>query len=295
MFQEGMMPTAGPKDPVMEAAVYAAQIKGHEKIRVYHNDGHVLFEGTPREVANFWGIGGLARVEEVGSIADAEGQTIVKINNTNESGSIARNKVEMIMGALAMDIEDADIAQDRAAGCTLSPEEQEAELRRCYSIKKQVEAKHGEKLQEHLLMMSLGINPENEEPLFRTVSGEVGHNFEAHGIEKNDQLEKLLALLENGINKEKPFSTAPFELPPTERGVAMAEHKVGSGVCYQSGMAVVTGGYREDLVERGIKYVFINDVYAELLAPLRKLFPQYKIHLLSFQKEVLDTEFVEHN
>jgi len=286
---------SGAKDPIIEAAVYAAQIKGHEKVRVYHNDGHVLFEGTPREVAGFWGFEKLGRIEDVGFIADVEGHPIVSFNDTNEPGSISRNKVEMIMGALAMGLEDADIAQDRAVGRTLSPEEQEAELRRCYAVKDKVQLKYGDKLPEALLMVSLGINPETEEPTFRTVSGDVGCNFDAHGIEKNDQLEKLLSLLESGINKEKPFLTAPFSLPPMERGAAMADHKVGSGVCYQSGLAVVTGGYREGLVERGIKYVFINDVYAELLAPLRKLFPQYKIHLLSFQKEILDAEFVEHN
>ena len=50
-----MQAGSGANDPIVEAMAYAEQIKRYEVVRVYRNDGRILFEGTPRQVATFWG------------------------------------------------------------------------------------------------------------------------------------------------------------------------------------------------------------------------------------------------
>lgn len=63
------------------------------------------------------------------------------------------------------------------------------------------------------------------------------------------------------------------------------------GTAYKGGIAVVTSGPNMELKRDGIKHVFINDIYKQLIEPLTKLYPQYSFHLLSEQKTVLENDY----
>lgn len=164
----------------------------------------------------------------------------------------------------------------------------EAEIEALKAIVNKVYFARKNHLQEDLFCVAWGIDPDTEEKFFERVGGEVGRNFDAHGIAKTNQLENLLALLQSGIDYSRHFSAAPFEIRDEDRAAASAMGTAG-GTAYKDGMAVVVSGYGKSLLENGIEYVFINDVYAEMVPHLQKLFPQYKIHLLSQQKEVLES------
>lgn len=125
---------------------------------------------------------------------------------------------------------------------------------------------------------------------WESVDGDIGKDFDSHGISKTDQLEKLLNLLEDGIDTSKTFYTAPFELPDEYKATLGAALGTGDGTAYKDGIAVVTSGFKGKLSVDGIKHVFINDVYQVLRGPLEKAFPKYQFHLLSEQKRILEGE-----
>ena len=266
----------------------AKQLKGQASLKVFRTDGRLIFEGIPKEVATFWS-SGVARLEELASFADAEGKTIVRFGATDEHDFVYRERVRLIVGALAMLIEEEEDANEPKVEGVLTEAEKGVEFRRCNEVFNSVGLKYRGELKDVLDIMSMGIDPETQERVFEPVSGEVGRNFNAHGIAKTNQLAFLLSLLETGIDPNKPFSTAPFDLRDEERAGGSLTG-TGGGTCYKNGIAVLTGGYKQGLEEFGIKHVFINDVYAELVEPLKKLFPQYQIHLLSEQKAVLEAE-----
>ncbi len=137
-------------------------------------------------------------------------------------------------------------------------------------------------------IVSNGMLPDGTK--FEKIDGAIGRDFDAHGIAKTDQLDKLLALLNNGIDRSKPFFTAPFEIPDEERAAMGSAMGTSGGTAYKEGLAIVTSGYRESLTEGGIKHVFVNDVFRGLKDVLTKRFPQYQFHLLSEQKKVLEDE-----
>lgn len=126
--------------------------------------------------------------------------------------------------------------------------------------------------------------------IWKGVEGSIGKHFDAHGIAKLDQLEKLLSLLDNGIDATKTFYTAPFEIPDEKKSGAGAGLGTGDGTAYKDGIAVLTGGFDKSLAKDGIEHVFLNDVYQDMRAPLAAAYPQYKFHLLSEQKQVLESE-----
>lgn len=288
MIIEGAITSQGPAkaEPQPDLSALANQIKAHDKVRIYHVDGHAIFEGTPREVSDFWRAVVYANPDEIGSITDLNGQTIVRFGASNEHGFVARENVLGVLSALGDVIADSEIPESGV----LSEADRDAELRHCGQISNEVYQKRRLTLQDDLMLVSVGMDPDKEMPFYDLVSGEVGRNFDAHGIAKTDQLQKLLALLEKGISKDKPFSSAPFEVRDEERAMMGQGMGTGGGTCYKDGIAIVTAGYRESLLEDGIKHVFINDVYKDLVDPLKKLFPQYQIHLLSEQKAVLEAE-----
>ncbi len=125
---------------------------------------------------------------------------------------------------------------------------------------------------------------------WKSVDGDIGKDFDSHGLSKTDQLERLLNLLENGIDTSKTFYTAPFELPDEYKAALGAALGTGDGTAYKDGIAVVASGFKERLSVDGIKHVFINDVYQSLRDPLEKAFPKYQFHLLSEQNRVLEEE-----
>ena len=149
-------------------------------------------------------------------------------------------------------------------------------------------------LRDDLFLVAHGVDPETNIP-FELVPGEIGSKFDAHGIAKSDQLEKLLQLLTKGIDDSKPFYTAPFEIPNDVKALMGPALGTGGGTAYKDGLAVVTSGYNEELIKSSIKYVFINDVYKKLVEPLSKKFPQYNFHLLSEQKQVMEDEYLKNS
>lgn len=134
-----------------------------------------------------------------------------------------------------------------------------------------------------------GINPLNDE-IYEKVDPEIAMDFDAHGIAKDKQLENLLALLERGVDKSRPFYTAPFSLPKELRAGMGAALGTAGGTAYKDGVAVVTGGYKESIASGGIKHVFLNDLYSKMLDPLKRLYPEYQFNLLSEQKRVMEEE-----
>ncbi len=159
---------------------------------------------------------------------------------------------------------------------------------------KQVYFEKRNTLGDDLFLVAHGVDPETNIP-FELVPGEIGSKFDAHGIAKNDQLEKLLQLLTKGIDDSKPFYTAPFELPNDVKALMGPALGTNGGIAYKDGLAVVTSGCNEELIKNGIKHVFINDVYKKLVEPLSKKFSQYNFHLLSEQKQVMENEYLKNS
>ena len=174
-----------------------------------------------------------------------------------------------------------------------NPEKKEELIEKIKKLYKKIYSQRRMSLHEDLFCVSIGIFPDTMEN-FDLVLGEVGRHFDAHGIAKSDQLAKLLYILENGIDFSRPFHTAPFEVPDEIKSGLGAGLGTSGGTAFKDGIAVLTGGYKQSLKD-GIKHVFLNDVYADLKQPLSELFPQYKIHLLSEQKKVLEDEAKENN
>jgi len=176
-----------------------------------------------------------------------------------------------------------------AAAETVSTEEKSKLIEEIKKRYNEISLKKRMTLRDEMFMVSQGINSENDE-LFQTVDGKIGINFDAHGLAKTKQLEQLLNLLENGISKDHDFYTAPFEVPTDVRAGLGAALGTGGGTAYKDGLAVVTSGYKEKIQNDGIKHIFINDVFSALKGPLENAYPQYKFHLLSEQKFVLESE-----
>lgn len=175
----------------------------------------------------------------------------------------------------------------------VAPEALEEAIRGVYN--KEYYARKGH-LSDDLFAVSQGANPDSEEAvrLYESVSGEIGEHFDAHGIDKGGQINSLLALLSSGIDSSRDFYTAPFELTNEKRQAMAAAMGTSGGTAYKGGLAVVTGGYGESLREKGIKHVFVNDVYKEMIPFLAKRFPEIQVHALSEQKSVLEEEAKNH-
>ena len=105
------------------------------------------------------------------------------------------------------------------------------------------------------------------------LSPEIGSKFDAHGLAKvsvTDQLKQLNRLLTEGINKDKPFYTAPLA----------AKSNLGSGIgtagshAYRDGSFILVSEKSKMLTESGIKHVIVNDAYYNIIDDLRQKFPQ---------------------
>ena len=59
-------------------------------------------------------------------------------------------------------------------------------------------------------------------------------------------------------------------------------------VYFKGWIAILVSGYDKSLLKDWIKYVFINDVYWELIEQFKVCFPSYSFYLLSEQKKVLE-------
>ena len=131
------------------------------------------------------------------------------------------------------------------------------------------------------------LNTETNETYDR-VSWEIWEKYDSHWITKSTQLPNLLNLLDNWIDESRAFSTAPFELTNETK------HKISSaiwtwwGTSYKDWIWIITSNYNKTIKEDWIKFVFINDIYWDLISPLSELYPQFNFYLLSEQKEVLE-------
>lgn len=157
-------------------------------------------------------------------------------------------------------------------------------------IVKDIYYKERHNLAHELFVVGQGAYPYSNNRAFDLVSGEVGSKFDAHGIIKTNQLQNLLNILKNGVDQSKPFHTAPFEISKEHKSGMAAALGTTGGVAYKDGMAVLTSGYNKMILEDGVEHVFINDIYTDLVKPMQKLFPQYKFHLLSEQKTIMENE-----
>ena len=177
-------------------------------------------------------------------------------------------------------------------GAEPSEEALEQELKR---LKEEVYWKRRRSLGDDLFIVGKGGNPDAEsvERLYEPVDGAVGMKFDAHGIDKGNQFENLIALLKGGIDSERSFYTAPFEIRDEDRAALAAAMGTAGGTAYKGGIGVVTAGYGERLQDAGIKHVFINDVYKDIIPTLQKRFPHVQVHALSEQKAVLEGEAKE--
>lgn len=171
----------------------------------------------------------------------------------------------------------------------LSPEEKAKLVEDIKQKYNDIGLKKRMRLRDEMFMVSQGINPENDE-MFQTVDGEIGINYDAHGVAKSQQLDQLLNLLDHGISKDHDFYTAPFEVPADVKAGLASALGTSGGTAYKDGLAVLTSGYKEKIQDSGVKHVFINDVFSGLKRPLQEAYPQYQFHLLSEQKAVLEGE-----
>lgn len=122
------------------------------------------------------------------------------------------------------------------------------------------------------------------------VDDNVGKHFDAHGISKTHELTNLLDILTHGIDKSRPFYSAPFDIPADEKYVLGAGLGTSGGTAYKDGLAILVSRYDGSLTTDGISAVFINDVFGGLIPILRQAFPQYRFYPLSEQKRILETE-----
>lgn len=141
-------------------------------------------------------------------------------------------------------------------------------------------------LSDDMFIVGKGMLPDGETP-YKKVDRDVGKHYQGHGISKTGQLDFLLNLLKNGIDKGRPFFTAPFAVPVDEAAMLGSGLGTSGGEPYKDGLAVVVGEKDQHLEEGGIKYVFINDVFGDIVPVLQKQFPQYEFYKLSQQAEVL--------
>ncbi len=143
-------------------------------------------------------------------------------------------------------------------------------------------------ISDDMFLVGKGELPDGK--LYKKVDPEIGAYFDAHGISKDNQLDKLMALLDNGIDPNKEFYSASFEISNELKAALGAALGTAGGTAYKDGIAVVTSGFKEELKKDGIKHVFLNDVFSSLKEPLQKMYPNYKVHLLSEQRKVMEDE-----
>ena len=101
---------------------------------------------------------------------------------------------------------------------------------------------------------------------------EIGAKFDAHGLAKvsvTDQLRQLNNLLTKGIDKDKPFFTAPLSCDP-KLGSGLG---TGGGHAYRDGSFIVVSGKGKAIAADGIEHVIVNDAYYPIVADLRQKFP----------------------
>ncbi|MFA6198312.1 MAG: hypothetical protein WC734_04150 [Patescibacteria group bacterium] len=280
--------------------------------KIYDRSGREIFFGTPEQLGIFIANKDYGTPESIGSIADASGRTLIRFGAEDGRGFAGRHRIEPMLDAIKFRVDKREQAShdqaraqeilatlgvadvppseqatvDKKAAQPLTQEERAQLVHELWTIEQETYEEYHGRITDELFMVGNGFNVDGTP--YEKVSGDVGRDYDAHGIAKSNQLTKLLRLLEQGVDPGKEFHTAPFELRDNEREGAGGG--TTGGTAYKDGIAVVTSGYLQSITEYGIQHVFLNDVYARLREPLQSLFPDVKIHLLSEQKEVLEGE-----
>lgn len=129
---------------------------------------------------------------------------------------------------------------------------------------------------------------------YDSVDAAIGAKFDSHGLSKGTpaaqalQLDKLLG---SGVDKNRAFYTAPFEVDKSIKTAMGAAMGTAGGTAYKHGVAVITGGYGIPIKDGGIVNVFINDAMVNLKAAVEaKYGNRYNVHFLSEQKAVLESQ-----
>ena len=107
------------------------------------------------------------------------------------------------------------------------------------------------------------------------LSGNVGLQYDAHGIAKigiTHQLIDLNKILTNGIDKTRPFCTAPLACNP---GLGAGLGTAG-GHAYRDGSFIVVSGKGKNILNHGIEHVIVNDAYYRIIDDLALKFPNVK-------------------
>lgn len=280
--------------------------------RIYDRAGREIFSGTPEQLGIFIANKDYGTPESIGGIADASGRTLVRFGAEDGRGFVGRHRIEPTLDAIKLRLDKREKAShdqaraqeilatlgvadvppaeqatvEKKAAQPLNPEERTKLVQELWTIERETYEEYHGRLSDEMEMVGRGFNIDGT--TYEKVSGDVGRDYDAHGIAKSDQLTQLLRLLEQGVDPNRTLHTAPFELRDKEREGAGGT--TTGGTAYKDGIAVFTSGYRQKITEYGIQHVFLNDVYARLREPLQSLFPDVKVHLLSEQKAVLEGE-----
>lgn len=96
---------------------------------------------------------------------------------------------------------------------------------------------------------------------------EIGQQFDAHGIAKNDPIKLLNNVLTQGINPTRLLYTMPFIRETTESGALGADHPKTEG-----GIIIISDVNRK-LSPNGITFVGLGEEYMRVVDMLRKKYP----------------------
>ena len=136
------------------------------------------------------------------------------------------------------------------------------------------------------------------EPHLYSVSPDIGKHFEGHGITKvslSYQFDSLINFLDNGIDKNKKFCTAPYCAGNAHKAGSGAGLGTGSGECYKDGPFVLLGGYDENMTEKGIKYVVLNKPFYKQRDKLQAAYPDVIFVNMKDLNEILTKETNDKN
>lgn len=86
--------------------------------------------------------------------------------------------------------------------------------------------------------------------------------IDSHGIAKGDEIQRLLDLLNNGIDKSRVLYTAPLVATEKTKAAATALGTAG-GASYRGGLFIIAADFGKTLNQDGIGVVFINDMSFE--------------------------------
>lgn len=104
------------------------------------------------------------------------------------------------------------------------------------------------------------------------VSGDVGSQYDAHGIAKGNPLGALLNMLRNGVDSSRRFDTAPL----TSNKNGGAGIGTATGGAYKDGPFIVLSGRGKTITDNGIETVLVSDPVANVIPALQQEFPRIR-------------------